>query len=365
MKTSTEQDRTLTLLICDDDEGDIKLFKSFLLSSGKKDSLVYSAKNEIEINEQIQEHSAEIDIIFLDYNMPDKSGLEWLEEFKKLDVAPVVMLTGFGDEVTAVEAMKKGAVDYLPKNKLDSYELSKTINNALERWNIEKERDALLGIAAHELRNPLTTLYGYSQILENYNDIDQKKRSEIYSILKERTEYLLNVVNKLLDITRIDKGTISLIKSEHNFVDFVNSRIKDLSLQAERKKIELIFSSPESKLTAIYDEERMHEVISNLLDNAIKYSPYNSKLHIILEYSNQIISLSVSDEGPGIKEEELKHLFNLFSNVKISTQPTGDEKSTGLGLAICKKIISLHDGHISVESKIGRGSKFTIHLPIN
>lgn len=362
MKSFNSQ-KKLTILVCDDDLADIKLIKSYLKSNNSVNFDVIEADTQEKIEDAIKADN--IDLILLDYQMPGKSGFDWLEELKEKNIAPVVMITGTGDESVAVDAMKLGAKDYIPKDKLSTYELGKSILNSIERWEIENERDALLGIAAHEFRNPLATIIGYTEMLITYGDREELKKGEIFETVLERANHLLTMINSLLDITRIDKGTISISKKKIDLTKYLKQKTGEYNLIAKRKNIEIKYIPSVTSLFVNIDEDRLGEVIMNLLDNAVKYSPYNSTVNVDLNKNDNYAIFRVIDEGPGIKEDELKYLFKLFSNVKISSQTTGGEKSTGLGLAICRKIVSLHSGEIDVQSKIGKGTTFIVKLPLS
>jgi len=136
-------------------------------------------------------------------------------------------------------------------------------------------------------------------------------------------------------------------------------------IKADLKKINLVFNSDLEKCEYLFDKNRFEEVTTNLIDNAIKYSPINSSVFVILTKNQESINIEIKDEGQGIKEAELKFLFKLFSNVKISNRPTGGETSNGIGLAISKKVVQMHDGKISVKSEYGKGTSFIIELPVN
>ncbi|GJQ62644.1 MAG: hypothetical protein SCALA702_16970 [Melioribacteraceae bacterium] len=355
----------LNILVCDDDSADLKLFKIHLNNSSLNNPTLFTALNQDEIEQYIAEHKDEIDIVFLDYNMPGKTGIQWLAEMKSLNFAPVVMLTGSGDEEIAVDCMKLGAYSYITKQKFDSFSLSKVIMSTLDKWELEKERKSLLGIAAHELRTPLTTILGYTRLLKDFDEIDAEKRHEILDIIHERAEYQLGVINKLLNITRIDEGTINLNKEIKDIVFFVRRKVHEANLKAKAKEIAIKVITSVPYLEISYDPERLDEVLSNLLDNAIKFSSKSTEIVVELTVSDDQLKVSVQDQGQGIKEEELKYLFKMFSNVKVSSQPTAGEESSGLGLAICKKIVRLHEGTISVQSKINVGTIFTVSLPID
>lgn len=361
---SIDRNHKTHILICDDDKADIKILKSILKSSPGKSYIFYEGTNTSEIEKILIEKKDKLDLIFLDYQMPEKSGIEWLEEIRESNFCPIIMLTGRGDESTAVEAMKLGASEYLPKDTLDKFSLFKTITNATERWELENERNALLGIAAHEFRNPLTTIIGYTQMLQSYDDIDVLQKEEMLSHIAERANHILFMINDLLDVTRIGLGTIKLDMQNYDLLNFLNKKTIEFQLKAKKKNIIIQFKPIDKSISLNFDVNRIDEVISNLVDNAIKFSSEGKKIVLSAEKENGYATIKIIDEGPGIKESELKYLFKLFSNVNISTQPTAGEKSTGFGLAICKKIVLLHMGKIDVESEIQKGTTFIVKLPI-
>lgn len=352
----------LNIYIFDDDKTDIKIFKSFIQNE-QLDVTVLEATNDDEFNLLLSSKVLSPDIIFIDYQIPGKGGMNWLVELVKKNIAPIIMLTGRGDEETAAEAIKLGAFDYIPKDNISKYELSTTIFNCLERWETKKERDSLLGIAAHELRNPLATILGYAEILESFDDITPEQAKEMYSIIRERCEHQLEIISSLLDVTRIEMGQINLKILEINLYGLIEKLVNSIKLRADYKKIKLTVESFNNEIRLNLDPTRIEEVFSNLIENAIKFSFENSKITIKIWETESDIFVQVEDQGQGIKDEALKYLFNLFSNVKIKSQPTAGEKSTGLGLAICKKLINMHGGEISVESKYGEGTKFIVRLP--
>jgi signal transduction histidine kinase len=296
--------------------------------------------------------------------MAGKGGMQWLSEITERKIAPIIMLTGSGDEITAAQAIKNGAFDYIPKGKLDNFELTRTINNCIERWKLQNERDALLGIAAHELRNPLAAILGYSEILSSHDDLSIEERKEMISIINERALYLNDVINNILNYSSVNNGIIQINLIRNDLLRLVKEIISRFQIIAGNKNINLELCTDLQDCFCEFDAVRIEEVISNLIDNAIKYSHSNSKIIIDLEKTKAFVKLSVIDNGQGIKEEELGFLFELFSNVKISSRPTAGEKSTGLGLAICKKIVKMHNGLISVKSIPGEGSTFSFQLPV-
>lgn len=356
--------RQRKIIICDDDKIDIKLFKKFIGVEKLKVCNILEAGNADELYKLIKDNADSIDLIFLDYYLGEHNGLDILKKLRRSNKIPVIMLTGSGDEETAVECMKEGAMDYIPKDTLSKIDIMKTVQHAIDKWELERERDLLLGIAAHELRNPLAVILGYTEMLKTYYDLDQKTKNEFIDIIQERSNHLLDIINELLDITRIDKGIIVLKITKCDLVPLLQKQVNDSYFQASKKNITISLKTQLSKLEIEIDPNRIEEVLSNLIDNAVKYSPQKTKVIVSLEQLEEKVKICVKDEGLGIKENELKYLFKLFSSKNISTLPTGKESRTGLGLAICKKVIDAHNGEIIVESTVGKGTQFSILLPL-
>ena len=351
------------ILIIDDDLADIKILKSLLTSEILTEFNIYDAKTDEEINNQLK--SIKTDCVFLDINLGKSSGFEWLKVLVERNEGPVIMLTGQGDELTAVKSIRLGATDYLPKQKLEYFDLKQTINRAVENWELKNERDNLLGLTAHELRNPLGVILGYSDMLKKYGNIDKEKTELILSNINERAEHLVNVINGVLNFSRIEKGKTKIQKKSVLVNEFVTNIVEKFDLQIFNKEIVLTLDLPESNLTAEFDPERIDEVLSNLIDNAIKYSDKKSEIFIKAFIEKDFLCIEIIDEGQGIEDDELKFIFNLFSNTKVSSKPTEGETQKGISLSICKKIIDKHSGEILVKSESGKGSVFTVKLPLN
>jgi signal transduction histidine kinase len=354
-----------TIIICDDDMTDIKLFKKYLGSEKLIRYNILEANNAIDLSVLINNKEQDVDLIFLDFYLGAERGIDLLKEIRKSNKAPVIMLTGRGDEEIAVECMKEGAVDYISKDTLPDIDIPKAIQQAIDKWEIEMERNQLLGIAAHELRNPIAVILGYTEMLQTFQDIETKQRNEMINIIHERSNHLLNIINELLDVTRIDKGIIVLKKKKVDVVSLVKKKTSDYKFLAEKKNIAINFSCSLDSFDCLIDPDRIEEVLSNFIDNAIKYSPRDTAIDIAVLLKDDRVEIRIKDQGLGIKENELKFLFELFSSKKISTLPTGQESRTGIGLAICKKVIDAHNGQVFVESKVGVGTIFDIILPIN
>lgn len=241
-------------------------------------------------------------------------------------------------------------------------ELSKR-NAELQRLNHLKNQ--FLGIAAHDIRNPLGVIMAYSEFLydETENVLTEEYRGFINSIQKSAA-FLLHLIEDLLDISKIESGRIELLKSSADMIDLVTSIIKKNNLLASKKQISIQLNSCCDSLYFNYDANKMEQVISNLLTNAVKFSHSGSVVQVSISMQDEkMVRLDVKDTGIGIKAENLESIFMPFN--EATNKGTSGEKSTGLGLFIVRSIVNAHGGHIEVQSKLGEGSTFSVFLPLN
>lgn len=226
------------------------------------------------------------------------------------------------------------------------------------------QRSLLLGVVAHELRGPLALLKGFSEVLlEDIQSIDSDSLSKYLTSINSTVVRMFTLLNELLDVTSIELGQISLNLQLVNLSQLLRTQAGDYSYIAHKKKITLHEHLPTKDLTCLCDWTKISQVISNFIDNAIKYSEPGTSIQLIGEWRGENVWIGIKDQGPGIKPDEIPHLFKNFG--KTSSRPTGGEKSTGLGLAICKKIIESHYGEIGVDSRPGEGATFWFTLPLN
>lgn len=220
-------------------------------------------------------------------------------------------------------------------------------------------KNKFLGIAAHDLRNPLGAIRTMSEMI-TLLDLSEEKKKDFNETIKAVCDQMLALLNDLLDISAIESGEFTLKVVPDDIGEVVRNRTDLTALIAKPKGIHIVTEIGEVPVLE-FDRERIFQVLDNLLGNAVKFSPADSTVRATTETAADGIRIAISDEGPGIPPEEQARLFGTFE--KLSVQPTGGEKSTGLGLAIVKKIVDAHGGKIIVESEIGVGSTFTVVLP--
>jgi PAS domain S-box-containing protein len=233
-------------------------------------------------------------------------------------------------------------------------------NKKLNKLNALKNK--FLGIASHDLRNPLYAIMSYSNLLADgsLGEINDQQRTALQKVAKSG-EFMCDLLNNLLDVSQIESGQFSLKKSQQDINTLVMDQVDKNQLAAKEKNIALHFKSGVSPILTV-DPCSMIQVVDNIIGNAIKFSPKNTKIHIKTETSNNHFRFSVKDEGPGISEENQKLAFGDFQT--LGSKPTGGEKSTGLGLSISKKLIQLHGGKVGIFSQEGKGSTFYFELPM-
>ncbi len=228
------------------------------------------------------------------------------------------------------------------------------------------ERSFLFGVVAHELRSPLSLVTGFLQVLlSDFATMDQASLARYLQTLNKQSLRMLHMLDEFLDVTKIEFGDVTLNRERVNIVDLVQDYVDEFSYLASKKDIVLKEKYDKPLLECVCDAHKIGEVVANLIDNAIKYSHPGTTVQLMARQENGSVWVGVKDEGTGIKSEEIQYLFKGFSHKRVSTKPTGDEVSTGLGLAICKRIVEAHQGKIGVESTFGHGATFWFSLPVN
>jgi len=230
-------------------------------------------------------------------------------------------------------------------------------NAELERLNREKNR--FLGMAAHDLRNPLHTILGYSDFLMQISD--QPEQQEYLQIIHNVSQFMARLVDDLLDVAKIEAGDLQLAYNPVNLASLITHNAAINRPLAATKQIEIIYQLDETVPTALIDSAKMQQVLNNLISNAIKFSKSGNKVVIRLERAEENFLISVKDDGPGIAPEQQSRLFQPFQQGQVGTE---GEKSTGLGLAIVKRIVEGHGGKIWFESEPGQGTIFFVSIPL-
>ena len=235
-------------------------------------------------------------------------------------------------------------------------------NVELERLNELKNR--FIGIAAHDLRNPLQVIEGYSQMLaDGLLGGVSPGQEKVISVIRKNSDYMLKLVTDLLHISKVEAGKLHLELRETDLPALLETNVEFNRLVAGRKQIEIRLSREEDIPLLRVDAPKIEQVLNNLIGNAIKFSYPKTTVEVRAARRERDVVVDVRDEGQGIPAGELDRLFIPFES--LSVKSTGGEPSTGLGLAIAKRIVEGHGGEMRVRSEAGVGSTFSFSLPVN
>lgn len=239
-------------------------------------------------------------------------------------------------------------------------EMSKK-NIQLEKTN--EQKNYLLGVAAHDLRNPLLIISNYSEhLLEDLKEKVSDKDIDMLKTIKSSSDFMYRLVDDLLDMSKIDAGKMELEREETDIIELFGTIININKVFADKKNIDVVFNHIGEIPKLFVDPLKLTQVMNNLLNNAVKYSFPYTQITVSLRKLEEELLVTVKDKGRGIPDERIKNLFKPFQTAQIKS--TAKEKSTGLGLAIVKNIIKVHGGRIWVESEVGSGSSFYFTLPL-
>lgn len=229
---------------------------------------------------------------------------------------------------------------------------------ALQELNAMKN-EFVSGVS-HELRTPLASIIGFAQTLLLDPELPTETRTEFLQIVHDEGKRLAKLINDLLDIARIESGRIGLEKQEADLIPLLQRAVQSVAMQADAKQIALETQFGTKELTAVFDPDRITQVIVNLLGNAVKFTPRGGQVRLQAGIEGETVVITVSDTGLGIPENDRPHLFEKFYRVH---RPGLDIRGTGLGLAIAGQLVEMHGGAIGVQSEVNKGSTFTVRFP--
>lgn len=361
------------ILVVDDDRLNVRILTNILKTEGYIIADANSGERALELYEEFNP-----DLVLLDVVMPGINGFETCRELKKRygdTAAPVIFITAKSESEDVVEGLGAGGVDYLPKPfrgkealaRIRTHlhircllEQQKTLVEQLSNANAAKNK--FMGMAAHDLRNPLASIRGLAEFLrEGIGGPLSPDQHDLVDTIHDASQAMLVMVNELLDLATIEAGELKVVAEKRNLADLVEKCVFLANIDAQKKGSHIEFTTIDHQAIASFDGPKIKQVIDNLLSNALKFSPPNSTIRVELARFAQGWSVSVRDNGPGIPENERDRLFKDFS--RLSVKPTAGEKSTGLGLAICRKIVEAHKGVISATNMPTGGCEFKVSIP--
>lgn len=401
---SSNDETTLNLLVVDDDDVDRMALRRALKNANFNFKLE-EANNARSGTELLRAET--FDCAFLDYQLPDCDGLTLVQKLRSAGIdIPLIALTGQGSEETAVGLMKAGASDYLPKSKLSSETLVRSIQSAIRVYKAEREvaltnqrlretneilkrqnrelqqqreqiqrknlqlvevsqlKSEFLATMSHELRTPLNAIIGFSQILmRQLQSTASDRQLDMIQRILANGQHLLELISDILDLSKIEAGRLDLKVEPTDLQELLHTTVEGLQSLADQKQLDLSVELSLSDTVIENDANRLRQIITNLLSNAIKFTDTGFVRITARDISSDMIEIEVADSGIGIAAENLPHIFNAFHQVDQSI--SRKHQGTGLGLAITHLLLDMMRGTISVKSKLGQGSQFYIHIPRN
>ena len=270
--------------------------------------------------------------------------------------------------ILAVGELNHQETEELRRNLVNLNNEFSNLNRELQKKNTEltklnELKNHFLGMAAHDLRNPLGAIRNLSEfLLEEARDSLSAEYIQFLELIHSSSNFMLSLLDELLDIARIEAGKLELNFQATDIISLIKSCVDINNVLAEKKKVQIRLEHFEAIPLVELDSMKIEQVMHNLLSNAIKFSPEGGLIKVNVFLSGEHVTVSVADQGPGIPEEDIQKLYQPFA--KTSVKAPGGEKSTGLGLAIVHKIILGHMGKIWVESKLDQGTAFFFSLPL-
>lgn len=279
------------------------------------------------------------------------SSENFTKEHKKTFQTCAILIANIIKDYELTKIMKMQA-EALQK----SYQEIKDNNKKLKES--EEIKSKFLSHVSHELRTPLNSILGYSDLLTNeFIGKLNNKQKEYLNDIKISGLHLLGMINEVLDMSKIEAGAMQLNLQEFSIELIINEAINTIKPLALKKDIQIKTSLQDFKIKADY--QKLQQILFNLLSNAIKFTPPNGVIKIKATQTKTHTIISIEDNGIGISQENLDKIFDKFEQFTNS-----NEASTGLGLTITKELAKLHNGEISVNSEVNKGSKFTLSIPI-
>ena len=355
------------LLIADDNEDNTEFILQALRPDGYDIKVVRDGK------QALQALSIEpFDLLLLDLMMPVVDGFEVLRRLREtgqIKDLPVIVVTARNVLDTLLRSFELGAVDYLTKPfhpaiirvRTRSHLQAKRGRDDLRK--LTRIREEFLSIASHDLKVPVSTIFGFCELMltKESNPLQDPYRDYIQRI-SGLTDYMLDLIHDLLEIVQIETGRMELHFETVDSGELIRESVETCGYSSRAKSIELSHEIDRDLPMIIADRLKIRQVLQNLISNAIKFCPADARIRVSSNAHTRGLEIRVSDNGPGIPEAELGRLFETFSSTSV--RPTGGERSTGLGLAIARRIVDLHGGQVWVESEVGKGSTFGFILPL-
>ncbi len=294
-----------------------------------------------------------------------KSHLEGLRNYKLSDLIEQVLEEGKKiKEEIVIDILKEQVMEIslvpLLTRRGKTLGVVVVFHDITEIYKAQKMRAEFVANVSHELKTPVTSVKGFAETLLDGALEDPDMAKQFIQIIYQEADRLHRLINDLLDLSRIESKHIPLHKEPLNIVDIINSILEKMKPKIEKEKQSIDLQIPDEAVFVMADQDRIEQVLINLIDNAIKYTENEGEIALTLEKQNHFVTISISDTGIGIPKEDLPRIFERFYRVdKGRSRRMG---GTGLGLSIVKHIVEGHGGKVWVKSEVGKGTTFYFTL---
>lgn len=369
--------KDVSVLVVDDSEMNVDLLENML------EHYNYTTYTTVRGSEAIKIAQTKLpEIILLDINMPGMDGYEVCRQLKadeRTADIPVIFISALDDTDNIIEGFDVGGVDYITKpfkyreviariqTQVTLLRQKRQIEEMRQREtqhfeSMDKLRRQFIGSATHDLKNPLFVISGYADMLEMSPEVkDSDHLVAFVHSIQRGVDKMSDLVHDILDLLQLETG-VTLKKSKIDFTTFLEESIKDMRVRAKEKNVSLTLHKPDEIASINIDRQRFSRVIDNLVSNAIKYTESGGKVEVIGKVGHTTVVIEVVDDGLGIPEEMIPHLFQPFQ--RVNTEEHMSREGTGLGLSIVKTLVEQHSGTVEVKSKLGEGSRFIVTIPM-
>lgn len=357
------------ILVVDDVPDNLKLLEADLEDFGYEVATAMDGNQALQVFERTHP-----DLVLLDIRMPGLSGLEVLAKLRErhsVSDLPVIMTTAVSESEDIVTALKNGANDYVTK-PLDVEVLMARVETQLKLLRLKREKDRLdrvkddfLAIASHDLKNPLFVISAAITLISEHAPPGSQMTDDIFefvSLIKERTSEMTRIIEDFLDFQALEEGRLRLDMESIDLHALMAKAMENNAARAEIKAIHVELQKTEGLPAIQVDPHRIAQILDNLLSNAIKFSDEKGSIVLRSKLEGGKAVIEVSDAGPGLTKADMRKVFGKYSRLK--NMPTGGEKSSGLGLAICKQLVEAHGGEIGVSNNPDCGTTFWFSLPV-
>ena len=384
------------VIVCVDDEPTILDSLEIELKKTVDDEYIIemaeNAEEALEVCEELLENEHEIALVISDCIMPGMKGDELLKRIHALSPRTLnILLTGQANLEEVGNAIKYAKLfryiakpwqydelrlaitealhSYIKEKKLEEfYEKISENSRELQEQNealikLNQQKNDFLSIAAHDLKNPLFVIQGAADFIAgDYEKLSQEKVVEFASMISISSHQMLALLKNILNVNAIESGKMNISLRQVDILPTVRIVVDVYIERAKTKNITLQFQGEEKQYYAFVDNNLVHQILDNLISNAVKYSPHGKNIYVRLLQHERIVRCEVQDEGPGLSEADQQKLFGKFA--RLTPRPTGKESSSGLGLFIVKKWVETMNGKVWCQSQLGQGTTFIVEFPV-